>query len=112
MNTLDTSGHMAAEIRAERIGWFHEAATRAPWFEWLRRELALAPGRREMTIRLVVGVVLVTIISMSLQVPEVALSAYMVFFVTKENRVLTALVGVLFMVGATLAIAASLMLLK
>ena len=86
--------------------------SRAGWFNWLRRELAPFRGRWEMTIRLVVGVVLVTIISMSLQVPEAALSAYMVFFVTKENRVLTALTGVLLIVGATMAIAASLLLLK
>ena len=65
-----------------------------------------------MTVRLVVGVVLVTIISMTLQVPEAALSAYMVFFVTKENRVLTALTGVLLIVGATVAIAASSLLLN
>src|ERR1700722_7748416 len=81
------------------------------WLEWLGRELAPTPGRREMTIRLVLGVVLVTIISMSLQVPEAALSAYMVFFVTKQNRVLTALTGVLLIVGVTVAIAASLLLL-
>src|SRR4051794_21889147 len=103
---------MVEEIRAEPIGWLPEAVTRAPWFDWLRRELAPAPGRREMTIRLVMGVVLVTIISMSLQVPEMALSAYMVFFVTKENRVLTALTGVLLIVGATVAIAVSLLLFK
>jgi hypothetical protein len=82
------------------------------WFEWLRRELAPAPGRREMTIRLVVTVALVTIISMALQVPELPVSAYMVFFVTKENRVRTALTGVLLIVGATIAIAASLLLLN
>lgn len=64
-----------------------------------------------MVIRIVVGVVLVTVISMSLQVPEAALSAYMVFFVTKENRVLTALTGILLIVGSTVAIAASLVLL-
>ena len=87
-------------------------ASRAGWLDWLCRELAPAPGRREMTIRLVLGVVLVTIISMSLQVPEAALSAYMVFFVTKQNRVLTALTGVLLIVGVTVAIAASLLLLK
>src|SRR5882757_5170206 len=86
-------------------------AVRAGWFDWLLRELAPAPGRWEMTVRLVVGVVLVTIISMSLQVPEVALSAYMVFFVTKQNRVLTALTGMLLIVGATVAIAASVLLL-
>src|SRR5277367_5879313 len=82
----------------------------AGWVQWLRRELAPVPGRREMTIRIVVGVVLVTIISMTLQVPETALSAYMVFFVTKENRVLTTLTGVLLIAGATVAIAASLVL--
>jgi hypothetical protein len=85
---------------------------RADWFEWLCRELAPFPGRREMTIRLVVTVALVTVISMSLQVPEAAISAYMVFFVTKQNRVLTALTGALLMVGATVAIAASLLVLK
>jgi hypothetical protein len=36
----------------------------------------------------------------------------MVFFVTKDNRVSTALAGVLFIVGATVAIAASLLLFK
>ena len=93
------------------MSWIPESVTRAPWFEWLRREMAPAPGRREMTIRLVVGVVLVTIISMTLQLPEAALSAYMVFFVTKQNRVLTALTGALLIVGATVAIAASVLLL-
>jgi uncharacterized membrane protein YccC len=81
------------------------------WSEWLRRELAPAPGRKAMTIRLVAVVVLVTIVSMSLQLPDTALSAYMVFFVTKENRVQTILGGALFIVGVTLAIAASLLLL-
>src|SRR6266511_2721260 len=88
------------------------AAPHGGWFEWLRRELAPFPGRREMTIRLVVTVVLVTVVSMTLQVPEVAVSAYMAFFVTKENRGLTALTGVLLIVGATIAIAASLLLFK
>jgi multidrug resistance protein MdtO len=103
---------MVEEITAKEIGWLPEALTRARWFEWLRRELAPFPGRREMTIRLVVGAVLVTVISMSLQVPEAALSAYMVFFVTKENRVVTALTGVLLILGATIAIAASLLLFR
>src|SRR5258708_6760787 len=70
MKTSDTSVDMVEEIGAKPIGWL--AVTRAPWFEWLRRELAPAPGRREMAVRLVVGVVLGTIISMSLQVAECA----------------------------------------
>jgi hypothetical protein len=94
-------------MRAETI-----SPPRPDWFEWLRGEFAPFPGRREMTIRLVLTVVLVTIISMTLEVPNVALSAYMVFFVTKGNRVLTALAGALLIVGATIAIAASLLLFK
>ncbi len=83
---------------------------RPDWLAWLRRELAPFPGREAMVLRLVVTVVLVTISSMSLQVPETALSAFMVFFVTKENRVLTALTGILMILGVTLALAASLVL--
>ena len=78
--------------------------------EWLRRELAPFPGRDAMTLRLVLTVVLVTIVSMTLQTQETALSAYMVFFATKENRVLTALTGILMILAATIGIAASLFL--
>ena len=63
-----------------------------------------------MTLRLVVAVVLVTIISMALQIPSAAISALMVFMVTKQNRVLSMLTGVVMIVGATVAIAASLFL--
>ena len=80
------------------------------WAEWLRHELAPFTGRDAMTLRLVVTVVLVTAVSMVLQTPETALSAYMVFFATKENRVLTALTGILMILAATIGIAASLFL--
>lgn len=80
------------------------------WLEWLRRELAPYPGRETMTLRMVVTIVLVTIVSMALRVPEAALSAYMVFFVSKENRVLTALTGLLLAVGVTIGIGVSLVL--
>src|SRR5271170_629172 len=80
------------------------------WLLWLRRELAPSFGRDAMTLRLVVTVVLVTVVSMTLQIPETALSAFMVFFATKENRVLTALTGILMILAATIGIAASLFL--
>ena len=35
---------------------------------------------------MVIGVVLVVIISMALQVPELAVTAYMVFFLSKESK--------------------------
>lgn len=88
---------------------FH-ASSRPNWLIWLQRELAPFPGRGIATLRLVVGVALVTVISMALQTPETALSAYMVFFVTKENRVLTAITGILMIIGVTIAIAASIFL--
>jgi len=79
------------------------------WVAWLRRELAPFPGRDATTARIAVTVALVVIISMALQVPEAAISAYMVFFVTKENKVVTTLTGVLLILGVTFAIAASLL---
>src|SRR5213075_107799 len=75
---------------------------------WLRRELAHYPGREMMTLRLVVSVVAVAIISMTLQTPLTAISAYMVFFVTKENRVITTITGIALAIGATIGIALSL----
>jgi multidrug resistance protein MdtO len=89
---------------------FFSSSRRPDWLSWLRLELAPFPGRETLTLRMVVAVVVVTIVSMTLQVPETAVSAYMVFFVTKENRVVTTLTGVLMVVGVTIAIAASLLL--
>lgn len=80
------------------------------WWAWLRRELAPYPGRGTRTLGVVVAVVLVTVVSMALQTPETAVSAYMVFFVSKENRVLTMVTGIGLILGATLGIAISLFL--
>jgi multidrug resistance protein MdtO len=83
---------------------------RLSWLPSVRQELARYPGRAAMTLRLVVGVVVVTIISMTLQTPLTSFSAYMVFFVTKENRVITTNTGIALAVGATVAVALSLFL--
>lgn len=73
------------------------------WLVWLRRELVPFPGRLPMTIRMVVAVTLVTIISLALQVPQLAFSTFFVFFVSKENRVLTMFTGLVMIIGATVA---------
>lgn len=86
------------------------ARGRLRWVAWFGRELAPFPGRKEMTIRLTVSVVLVAVISMTLQVPQLPFSAFFVFFVTKENRALTARTGLIMIVGATCASATSLLL--
>src|SRR6185503_11594633 len=81
---------------------------RLAWLPSLRQELARYPGRAAMTLRLVVGVVVVTIISMTLQTPLTSFSAYMVFFVTKVHRVITTNAGIALAVGATVSVALSL----
>jgi hypothetical protein len=78
--------------------------------QWLGRELAPFPGRGAMTLRLVLAVVAVTIVSMAVQTPLTAYSAFFVFFVTKENRVITTITGIGLAIGATIAIAISLFL--
>lgn len=86
---------------------------RQPTFvEWLRAELAPYPGRGTRTVCMVSAIVLVVIISMALQVPEALLSAYMVLFVSKENKVITTLVGIMLLIGVTIAIAASVLIYK
>lgn len=78
------------------------------WWDWLRRELAPFPGRGVRMSRMVVAVVIVTIISMALQTPETAVSAYMVFFVSKENLSLTVKTGIGLALGATIGVGLSL----
>jgi Fusaric acid resistance protein family len=82
------------------------------WIEWLRRELAPSHERKVRTAILVVGTVLCVIISMTLQVPFLAVSAYMIFFVSKQNKAVTTMVGVLGLMGVTIAIGISLLLYK
>src|ERR1043166_1819569 len=78
------------------------------WLDWLRRELAPSHERRVRTLILVCGAILCVIIAMTLQVPQVAVSAYMVFFISKENKTITTIVGVLGLIGLTIGIAVSL----
>jgi len=56
--------------------------------------------------------VLCVIISMTLQVPELSVTAYMPFFVSKESKHLTKLTGLLGLIGATIGIGITLLLYK
>ena len=72
----------------------------------LRRELAPAPGRLGNTLRLVVLVLAAVTISETFRIPEPALSAYVVLFVSRGERgstVMTALVAGIAVVVAVLA---------
>jgi Fusaric acid resistance protein family len=87
-------------------------STDSDWIGWLKRELAPSHDRAVRTAILVCGTVLCVIISMTLQVPELAVSAYMVFFFSKQNKAITTMVGILGFVGVTIAVGISLLLYK
>jgi uncharacterized membrane protein YccC len=82
------------------------------WIGWLKRELAPTHTRKIRTAIMVGGTVLCVIISMALQVPELALSAYMIFFLSKETKALTTKTGVGGLIGVTIAIGITLPLFK
>ena len=80
--------------------------------EWFKRELAPTPGRARRTAIMVGAAVLCVIISMTLQVPELSVTAYMPFFMSKESKFLTTLTGVIGVIGLTIGIGVSLLLYK
>src|SRR6266511_4204441 len=82
------------------------------WLGWLKRELAPTSAREIRTAIMVAGAVLCVIISMALQVPELATSAYMVFFISKESKLLTTITGVGGVIVLTIGIGATLLLYK
>jgi len=79
---------------------------------WFKRQLAPTPERGRRTAIMVGAVVLCVIISMTLQVPELSVTAYMVFFVSKESKSLTTVTGVIGLIGLTIGIGITLLLYK
>src|SRR6266436_1127464 len=82
------------------------------WVGWLKSELAPTSPREIRTAIIVAGAVLCVIISMALQVPQLATSAYMVFFISKENKLVTTNTGVGGVIVLTIGIGATLLLYK
>src|SRR5438128_1865914 len=82
------------------------------WNHWLRHELAPTRARNIRTAIIVAGAVLCVIISMTLQVPQLATSAYMVFFASKETKLLTKNTGLGGIIALTIGIGATLLLYK
>jgi uncharacterized membrane protein YccC len=81
-------------------------------FAWFKRELAPTPARARRTAIMTAAAVLCVIISMALQVPELSVTAYMPFFMSKESKFLTTLTGVIGLIGLTIGIGVSLLLYK
>src|SRR3954471_17559810 len=82
------------------------------WLGWLKRELAPSSALNIRTAIIVAGAALCVIISMTLQVPQLATSAYMVFFTSKESKLLTKITGVGGIIVLTIGIAGTLLLYK
>jgi Fusaric acid resistance protein family len=81
-------------------------------FAWFKRELAPTSARAHRTAIMVGAAVLCVIISMTLQVPELSVTAYMPFFVSQETKLKTIVVGVGGFIGLTIGIGISLLLYK
>jgi multidrug resistance protein MdtO len=73
--------------------------------ELLRDELTLSPARTARMLRMTGIVALVVVMSMALRVPEVALSAYMIFFFAQRDVTTTVLASVGAVAGLTIAVA-------
>src|SRR6478735_5971353 len=80
--------------------------------EWFKRQLASTPDRARRTVIMVAAAVLCVIISMTLQVPELSVTAYMPFFVSQETKLKTIVVGVGGFIGLTIGIGSTLLLYK
>ncbi|MBZ5790708.1 FUSC family protein [Burkholderia contaminans] len=75
-------------------------------------EIRPYPGRMNVTLRCVLTSALVIVTSMALQVPLLALSLIVVFYVTQANVVVTRMIGTLFIIGSTAAIVCTILVLK
>jgi uncharacterized membrane protein YccC len=79
---------------------------------WFKREL-VATHRREIRIAIMgAAAVLCVIISMTLQVPSLDVTAYMPFFISQETKLKTTIVGVAGFIGLTIGIGITLLLYK
>src|SRR3954467_14480309 len=90
-------GGSAAE-RIEPAGgrWIGAAA------QLLRDELTVTPDRWSRMLRMTALVAVVVVLSNVLRVPQLALSAYMIFFFQKSDVVTTVRTGIAAIVGLTL----------
>ena len=79
---------------------------------WFKRELAPTRLREIRTAIMVGGTVLCVIISMTLQVPYLDVTAYMIFFISKETKSLTTVTGVIAIIGLTIGVGVDLLLFR
>ena len=64
------------------------------FWTWLLSELAPFPGRGAATLRMTIACLVIVTISMALEVPQAYLSAFFVFFMSREDVVTTTITGI------------------
>jgi len=95
---------LTPSLGAEQPDFFPEIGE---FLHFLREELRPFPGRGYAVARLVIGAVLATILCQTLRIPEPAFAPYLLFFIANEDGVSSVKVGVLGMIGVTIAVAVS-----
>jgi multidrug resistance protein MdtO len=78
---------------------------------WLREELAPRPGRLAAVVRIAASCALAVAVAMAFQIPLPAYVVYLVFVISRPESVATLITAVGVAIGATLAVALSLVLL-
>jgi multidrug resistance protein MdtO len=82
------------------------------FLQFLRFELSPFPGRANVVLRCLLTSAVVIVTSMTFEIPFLALSLLVVFYVTQANVVITRMAGIVFLLGVSLAIGIALVLLK
>ncbi|HDG0629588.1 TPA: FUSC family protein [Serratia marcescens] len=85
---------------------------RSNLLRFLQHELYVYPGRYNAMVRYLLSSVIVIVISMTLNVPQLSYSLLVVFFATQQNIVLTRIIFPLFMLINTLAVICAILILK
>ncbi len=84
------------------------APARWPFLRFLHDELTLGPGRWQRMLRITVLVSIVTVVSNALRVPELAISAFVIFMISGSDVATTVRGGIGGIVAVTIAIALTL----
>lgn len=82
----------------------YKPATRPSFLPIVWEELQPYPGRLDLSVRMAILCMLVTVVAMANQVPEAALSCYLIFFASKDNSGSGILIGLGLIVAASLGI--------
>src|SRR5712691_9476707 len=83
-----------------------------PFLDMFWEVLKPFPGRAQVTLRLAVVCTLIVLVTYTFRMPYQDLMPFFVLFVTKEEKVTTAVTALLVLLAATLAIAVAILIYK